>query len=109
MGKKQGTTYHKRLRNVGFAIQNSAQIQQSIDHVRILLRWTIIKVGNEAKSGIGTADLKAVFEANWQPMERANNLALRSESIQMLGSLLGLFEEYLGETGRLEVNVSDEE
>lgn len=102
-------TYHECLRYVGLAVQNSAQIQQSVDHIRTLLRWAIIKVGNKSKSGISTTDLKAVFEANWQSMERADDLAFGPEGIQMLSSLLSLFEEDLGETRRLTLNVSDEE
>lgn len=71
--------------------------------------WAIIEVGNKSKRGISTADLEAVFEANWQSMEGANDLAFRPEGIQVLGSLLSLIEEYLRETGRLKLNVSDEE
>lgn len=104
--RKHDATYHECLGYIGLAIKNSAQIQQGIYHVRILLRRAMIEVGNESKRGISTANLEAVFDANRQSMEGADDLAFFSEGIQLSSTLLGLFEENLREAGCLYIEVS---
>lgn len=69
----------------------------------------MIKVGNEPKSGVSTADLEAVFETNRQSMEGADDLAFCFEGIQMSSTLLGLFEENLREAGCLHTDISHQE
>lgn len=104
-----GEAYHECLGYIGLAIKNSAQVQQGIYHVRVLLRRAIVKAGNESKGSVSAADLEAVFETDRQSMQGADDLALCPEGIQMPSALLGLFKENLRQAGCLHASVSHHE
>lgn len=98
--------YHQCLRNIGFTEWNSSQAEQHIYQTGVLPRRSVVEVSNETQSGVGAAQLEAVFQADRQSMKWASQLTSLAEGIKMLSPLQGLLEEYFGEARRLNFAVS---
>lgn len=90
-------TYHEGLRDVCFAVEHGALLEEHIDQARVLVRRPVVQVGHKTKRGLGALDLEAILDADGQPVERTSQPALGPERVQMARPLLGLLEQDFGQ------------